>query len=261
VGLPRTRDRQVRPRLARRGRHACRGSRLCGRALHPDRRTARLVDLASGRRSPAGRGRRPDPPARQPPPLLFDQPRVPAPCQSHRRRTGRAVRPPSGSRRMADRQRIGLPRHRTVLLRALRDAVPGLCRETLRVARSAQSGLGHRGLEPALHRMGRDPAARRAGVSRQPRPLARLVPLLVAKLGALPGAAGPHRARARRRPVGRTQLHGAFRRTGSRRAGAPPRHGGLRPLCTGRIRPRGRLLRAGSDARLEAAPVLVKRGS
>ena len=80
----------------------------------------------------------------------------------------RPLRRPPGRGDVARLQRAGLPQ-RALLLRRQRRGVPGLAARALRRPRPAQRRLGHRLLEPALRRLGRDqPAARRARPSPTP---------------------------------------------------------------------------------------------
>ena len=110
----------------------------------------------------------------------------------------------------------------TAITRA--EAVPGLAPGALRLTRWAQRGLGQRGLEPGLQRLGPDPAAARRPSLRQSRAAARLARFSSDELLALfpdgarmlerhaPGHAGHHELHVVL-PPGRPLALGAPRRS------------------------------------------------
>ncbi len=151
------------------------------------------------------------------------------------------VRAPPGAGAVARAQRV---RHH-LPLPARRGGVPPLAHRPLRRPRRAQRRLGHQLLEPALHRLGAGRHAPRHPVPGQPRPAARLPPLLVRHAavrvlraagpaaGGEPGGAGDHQLRARRLGSASTTPAGRARWTWSRSTTTRPR-----PAWARRSRPR-----------------------
>lgn len=120
------------------------------------------------------------------------------------------VRRASGRGDVARLQRAGLPQ-RALLLRRQRRGVPRLAAGALRRRGPAQRRLGHRVLEPALRRLGRDqPAAYRADL-RQPHAATRL-PALLLRRAARPVARRTGGAADVGPAAGHHQLHDRYGR-------------------------------------------------
>ena len=105
------------------------------------------------------------------------QPDLPRAFPPHHDRDRRALRAASGRRRLADRQRVGLPHHDPLLRRRQRGGLPGLAAAALRHARGAERGLGQCLLEPGVHRLGPDRPAAPDGGRAEPLARARFLPL------------------------------------------------------------------------------------
>src|SRR6478735_7047026 len=112
------------------------------------------------------------------------------------------------ARDVARVQRVRLPQP-ALLLRRVRPPLPHLAAAPLPESRAAQRRLGHGLLEPALHRLGPDPAAAPVDDLQQPDPRARLQAVQLRR------PARPHEGRAGRarralpRRAGHHELHDA----------------------------------------------------
>src|SRR5439155_5464153 len=206
VVAPGARARQARLRLARRGDRADERARARGDSRDADRGTARLADRAAPG-DPAPACGRPRASVRAPASLLPEQPGLPRGDAPDRLRARRALRERRPGERLADRQRARRPLH----LRDLPGLVPRVAARSLRLARDPQRELGHGVLEPDLPVLEPDPPARgRAGAApgrvpprvAEPEPGARLPPLRVRQLRALPAAPDRRAALADRAAAG-----------------------------------------------------------
>ncbi len=165
-------------------------------------------------RGPAGRGRRHDPLARRTPGVLPELPGLPRARPRPRPRHRRALRRPPRGPALARLERARLPQ-RALLLRRLRRGLPRLAPEPVRHRRGAERRLGHVLLEPALLRVGPGPAAAGDAVLHEPRPDARLRPVLVRRTARAP----PRRGRGPARPERQArhdELHGRGAHHGAR---------------------------------------------
>ena len=140
------------------------------------------------------------------------QPHLPRALPPHHDRDRRALRAASGRRRLADRQRVRLPRHGALLRSGQPRRLPRLAGSALRDARGAERGLGQRLLEPGVHRLGPDRPAKPDGGPAEPLARARLLPLRQRRDRRLPGGAGRDPAPALARALGDPQLHDALPR-------------------------------------------------
>ena len=206
VGLARPRHRNAPPPRPRRDpRHADRDA----------------TQMAGGCDAGHGRRRRPRPatPFRFASALLLLARRLSRGVEAHHRSSGCALRPEPCGRRLADRQRIRLPRHGGQPLRRGGAGVPRLARGALRRHRRAQRRMGHGVLERRVPFVRRDRPALAHRHGAEPRTLARLPALLLRSGAVLQPRAGRHPARALSRPRHHAQ------RDGLRHLLRPPRLG------------------------------------
>ncbi len=195
-------------RLARAvDRHAACG-RPEDRARHADGHAAEMAGRRDARHA-AGRSRWPGPRLRLPPSLRLLSRRLPAGMRPHRDRTGRTLRRASGRRRLADRQRIRLPRHDPFLFRCSAAGVPGMAEAKVRIARGAEPGVGQRLLVDGSLELRAGRTARRHGDGGKSGCPDGLPPLFLRPGRQLQPPAGRDHPQALARTRRDPQLHGA----------------------------------------------------
>ena len=156
--------------------------------------------------------------------LLLLARRLPRRVAPHQPRGRRALRPAPRRGRLADRQRIRLPRHRAEPVRVGAAGVPALAGRALHDDRRAEHRLGHGVLEPGLPQLRRDRPARADRDRGAPGAPARLAAVLVGRGGGVQPRAGGDPARAVAGAAGVAQLHGLLHRVQPPRRGGGPRH-------------------------------------
>lgn len=163
---------RVRVRVAR--HDPGQGARRRHRRRPRDRdRDPAAVALGRAPGDPPGRRRRPHALAGEPADLVPDVARLPRVRRRAHPAGGDALpRAPRGGD-VARLQRVRLPQP-ALLLRRVRAPLPHLAPAALRRPRGAQRRVGHGLLEPALHRLGPDPAAAPVDDVQQPDARARL---------------------------------------------------------------------------------------
>ncbi len=148
--------------------------------------------------------------------------RIPRGSASNHHAVRRALWIASGRDRLADRQRIRLPRHGRQLLAGRGAQVPPLARGALRHHRVAQRALGQRVLEHGISVLLRDRCAGGHGHRGQSASPARLQAIRQRRGGALQPHAVRDPARALARARDRAQLHAVLHRVRPLRRGGRP---------------------------------------
>ncbi len=221
-------------RRVRLGSSRC-GDRAAALPRHPRQPRHRhvlptaLADRAAPRDPPHDGGRH-DPLPRRPPGMVPQLARVPRARPGPGREGGRTVRQPPRGGALARVQRARLPQ-RAVLLRRVGRGLPALAAAQVRLDRGAQRGLGYQLLEPALQRLGRDPAAPADALARQPDPGDRLPPVqLRTAAGPLPPGGRHHPSVLRGADHDELHGHGAHPEPGLLVVGPRGGRRGERPL-------------------------------